>query len=74
MTSHDGRFPLPEVQYLQLHAAVGNILHVSGRAESIKKLLRHLEESERSVLAKDGSTNISDLLSVSDLSLLASRK
>ncbi|KAJ5790583.1 uncharacterized protein N7518_007594, partial [Penicillium psychrosexuale] len=68
LTSHDGRFPLPEVQYLQLHAAVGNILHASGRAESIEKLIRHLEESDSSVLAKDGSTNISDLLSVSDLS------
>jgi hypothetical protein len=72
LTSHDHRFHLPEAKYLQLHAAIGNILHASGRAESIEKLIRDLEETGGSVLSKDGSTNISDLLSVSHLSLLAS--
>ncbi|CAG8909411.1 unnamed protein product [Penicillium egyptiacum] len=72
LTSHDHRLHLPEAKYLQLHAAIGNILHASGRGESIEKLIRDLGETGGSVLSKDGSTNISDLLSVSHLSLLAS--
>lgn len=72
LTSHDHRFDLPEARYLQLHAAIGNILHASGRAERIEKLIRDLGETDGSVLSKDGSTNISDLLSVSHLSLLSS--
>ncbi|KAL5333617.1 hypothetical protein BJX70DRAFT_380426 [Aspergillus crustosus] len=72
LTSHDPLFPLPRAKNLQLHAAIGNILHASGRAESIEKLIRDLGETGGSALSKDGSTNISDLLSVSNLSLLAS--
>ncbi|KAJ5455131.1 hypothetical protein N7475_010252 [Penicillium sp. IBT 31633x] len=70
LTSHDHRFDLPEAKYLQLHAAIGNILHATGRAERIEKLIRDLRATGGSVLSKDGSTNISDLLSVSRLSLL----
>jgi hypothetical protein len=72
LTSHDPLFHLPGAKHLQLHAAIGNILHASGRAESIEKLIRDLGETGGSALSKDGSTNISDLLSVSHLSLLAS--
>ncbi|KAJ5871705.1 uncharacterized protein N7529_004058 [Penicillium soppii] len=72
LTSHDPLFHLPRAEHLQLHAAIGNILHASGRAESIEKLIRDLGETGGSALSKDGSTNISDLLSVSHLSLLAS--
>jgi hypothetical protein len=46
-----------------LHTAVGNILHTSGRADIIKKLVRDLGESGN-MLAGDGSTNIGALLSV----------
>ncbi|KAJ5430112.1 hypothetical protein N7491_007128 [Penicillium cf. griseofulvum] len=56
----------------RLHAAIGNILHASGRTESIEKLIRDLGETGGPALSKDGSTNISDLLSISHLSLLAS--
>jgi hypothetical protein len=72
LTSHDPRFHLPGAKHLQLHAAIGNILHASGRAESIGKLIRDLRETGGSALSKDGSTSISDLFSVSHLSLLAS--
>ncbi|KXG48990.1 uncharacterized protein PGRI_028600 [Penicillium griseofulvum] len=72
LTSHDPRFSLPRAKHLQLHAAIGNILHASGRGEKIEKLIRDLEEVGGSALSKDGSTNISDLLSVTHLSLLAS--
>lgn len=71
LVSQDNPYPLPEARYLHLHAAIGNILHASGRAEGIQKLIQDLGETGGSVL-RNGSTNISDLLSVSDLSLLAS--
>ena len=72
LTSHDHHYDLPEPQYVQLHAAIGKILHASGRAEKIEKLIRDLGGISGSVLSNDGSTNISELLSVSQLSLLAS--
>lgn len=72
LTNYDHDHHLPEPLYLKLHAAIGNILHASGRAERIENLLRDLRETDGLVLAKDGSTNVGDLLSVSRLSLLAS--
>lgn len=50
LTNHGPRFPLPDAKYLQLHAAIGNILHASGRAENIENLLRDLGETGGSVL------------------------
>lgn len=72
LTSYDPNCHLPEPRYLQLHAAIGNILHASGRAEKIEELIRDLGETGSLTLSKDGSTNVGDLLSVSRLSLLAS--
>lgn len=69
ITSNDGRFPLPEPHLIAVHAAIGNILHLSGRGEKIQHLKRDLEDMS-GPLARDGSTNIGDLLSVSELSLL----
>lgn len=69
LTSHVPDLPLPAAEYLQLHAAIGNILHASGRGELIAKLMRGLRGA---ALARDGSSNVGDLLSVSGLSLLAS--
>lgn len=69
LKSHDPDFPLPAVKHLQLHAAIGNILHASGRAKIFEKLTRDLDAS---VISKDGSTDLGNLLSVSVLSLLAS--
>lgn len=72
LTSNDPDCHLSEHRYLQLYAAVGNILHASGWVENIGKLIRDLGETGGLALSKDGSTNVGDLLSVSRLSLLAS--
>jgi hypothetical protein len=72
LTCCDNRYPLPNPIYLAVHAAIGNILHASGRAEVIDKLVRDLGDAGGLGLAKDGSTNIGDLLSVSQLSILSS--
>jgi hypothetical protein len=69
--SYDANFPLPNPLFLAVHAAIGNILHATGRGEEIDKLLDDLEGARRSGLARDGSTNIGDLLSVSQLSVLS---
>jgi hypothetical protein len=72
LRSYDGRYPLPDPNLLALHAAIGNILHATGSAERIEKILRDLEGASGG-LAPDGSTDISALLSMSQLSLEASR-
>ena len=69
--SHDTNFPLPNPLFLAVHAAIGNILHATGRGEEIDQLLNDLEGAGSSGLARDGSTNIGDLLSVSRLSVLS---
>lgn len=68
-TNHDERYSLPDPIILQIHSAIGNILHLTGRGEKIELLKRDLEEMGQG-LARDGSTPIGDLLSVSSLSLL----
>jgi hypothetical protein len=68
----DNQYPLPNSMYLAVHAVIGNVLHASGRAEVIDKLVRDLGDAGGLGLAKDGSTNIGDLLSVSQLSILSS--
>jgi hypothetical protein len=60
----------PNKDFLAVHAAVGNILHATGRGEQIEKTLDQLGGSS-SGLAADGSTKIAELLSVTGLSLLA---
>lgn len=44
MTSHDGRYPLPDPALLALRAAIGNILNASTRGEKIERLLDSLED------------------------------
>ena len=56
---------------LAVHAAVGTILYATGRGELIAKTMKHLGGSGGHALAKDGSTNVEELLSVTGLSLLA---
>ncbi|EAW19001.1 HNH endonuclease signature motif containing protein [Aspergillus fischeri NRRL 181] len=65
---HDGRYPLPSPELLQLHCSVANILNATGRGEKIDRILR--DYGATGALARDGSTNISELLSVSKLALL----
>ncbi|CAI7641584.1 unnamed protein product [Penicillium viridicatum] len=62
LTNNDPRFRDPNPEFLAVHAAIGNILHASRRAELIEKLLRDFDDADP-VLAKDGSTDISNLLS-----------
>lgn len=71
ITSHDDRYRLPNPIILAVHAAIGNILHASGRADMIEKLIYDLGDAG-CLLAKDGSTNIGGFLSVSRLSVLSS--
>lgn len=67
---HKGSWELPHPELLELHASIGNFLHMSGQAEIINKVLRDFEDCGG--LALCGSTNIEDLLAASKLSLLAS--
>jgi hypothetical protein len=72
LRSYDGgRFPLPHRDLLAMHAAIGNILNMTGAGERIEKIFQDLESASAG-LAPDGSTNIASLLSVSRLSLLSS--
>lgn len=66
---HKGSWELPHPKLLELHASIGNFLHMSGQAEIIDKVLRDFEDCGG--LAPNGSTNIENLLAVSKLSLLA---
>jgi hypothetical protein len=61
LRSHDGRCPLPDPSLLALHAAIGNILHATGSAERIERILRDFESASGG-LAPDGSTDIGALL------------
>ena len=67
---HKGSWELPDPKLLEIHACIGNFLHLSGQAETIDKLLEDFEDCGG--LAPNGSTNIEDLLAVSRLSLLPS--
>ncbi|KAL4883913.1 hypothetical protein BJY04DRAFT_183490 [Aspergillus karnatakaensis] len=70
-TAHNVNIALPNPVLLEFHAAIGNILNLTARGETIEKLRHDFGEMGGSVLAQDGSTNVGDLLSISKLSLLA---
>jgi hypothetical protein len=53
---------LPSRTILQTHASLAKILHASGMAETIHKIMEEREELQ--YLASDGSTNIQRLLLV----------
>ena len=44
--------PLPNPNYLKIHAACGRVAHLSGAGEYIEKILEDLEDIR--VLSKDG--------------------
>ncbi|KAI2730073.1 hypothetical protein CBS147332_1925 [Penicillium roqueforti] len=71
VASHNPRYPAHNESLLAVHATVGNILHATGRGELITKTIQHLGDNSGHALAKDGSTNVEELLSVTGLSLLA---
>ena len=58
--AHDCRYPLPDEKLLAVHAAVAAILHASGMAEVIDRILQDRDETP--CLAADGSTPIGTLL------------
>ncbi|PKX98944.1 HNH endonuclease signature motif containing protein [Aspergillus novofumigatus IBT 16806] len=65
---HDGRYPLPSRELLELHCAVAHILHATGRGVKIDRIMQ--DYAATGAFARDGSTNIAELLSVSSLTLL----
>ncbi|KAF5860321.1 hypothetical protein ETB97_001741 [Aspergillus alliaceus] len=62
------KYAVPNPHLLAVHAAIGNILSASGRGEQIEKLVRDMG-SGGFELASDGSTNVAELLAVSNLIL-----
>ncbi|KZT10242.1 uncharacterized protein LAESUDRAFT_721578 [Laetiporus sulphureus 93-53] len=60
---------LPNRAYLSLHAAICKVLHASGRAEELDRILEDLNEGETPVLSHDGST--ADLLEIALLRAVA---
>ncbi|PYH95035.1 hypothetical protein BO71DRAFT_429452 [Aspergillus ellipticus CBS 707.79] len=70
ISHHHSHFGVPRPEFLDLHAAIRNILNDSGKDKVIEKLLYDFRDT--GALARDGSTNIGGLLSVSQLSVLAS--
>ncbi|KAH9031324.1 hypothetical protein EDB85DRAFT_2089767 [Lactarius pseudohatsudake] len=54
LTSADPRLPLPNPDYLEIHAACCRVAHLSGAGEYMDKVLEDLEDSR--VLSQDGSS------------------
>lgn len=69
--NHDARYELPNPILLEVHAIIARILHATGKAEEADKLRR--DKDDTGVLASDGSTDVTALLSVTSLSALSSR-
>ncbi|KAB5588025.1 HNH endonuclease [Ceratobasidium theobromae] len=53
-TMHEG-LSFPDRQYLALHAACAKVVHMSGAAELIDKLLEEMEDTK--ILSEDGSSS-----------------
>ncbi|KAH9013272.1 hypothetical protein EDB85DRAFT_1877121 [Lactarius pseudohatsudake] len=54
LTSADPRLPLPNPEYLEIHAACCRVAHLSGAGEYMDKVLEDLEDTR--VLSQDGSS------------------
>ncbi|KAH9080585.1 hypothetical protein EDB83DRAFT_2284635 [Lactarius deliciosus] len=54
LTSEDPRLPLPNPDYLEIHAACCRVAHLSGAGEYMDKVLEDLEDTR--VLSEDGSS------------------
>ncbi|GFF81102.1 polyketide synthase, putative [Aspergillus udagawae] len=65
---YDGRYPLPSRELLGLHCSVAHILNATGRGVKIDRIMR--DYGATGAFARDGGTNIAELLSVSNLTLL----
>ncbi|RHZ68287.1 uncharacterized protein CDV56_106471 [Aspergillus thermomutatus] len=71
LTSQSKRCLPPSPILLGVHAAIGNILHGSGREKKIRNVMQESRE-DWACMAGDGSTDVGELLSVTSLALLAS--
>lgn len=69
LRSHDGREPLPSPVLLGAHAAIAKILYATGRGETVDQSLDDYRSAGG--MAEDGRTDISNLLSIGGLSLMA---
>ncbi|KAJ5899913.1 hypothetical protein N7495_004657 [Penicillium taxi] len=68
-SAHGTSFDLPSRELIEIHHIVAQILHASGRAQWIERVLEDLEDT--CVLAHDGSTNVADILWGTDLALMS---
>jgi len=50
----ESNLPLPNPEYLRIHAVCCRVAHLSGAAEQMDKILEDLEDMQ--VLSKDGSS------------------
>jgi hypothetical protein len=55
-TFNDDPYPPPDPKLLAIHAAFCRVLHASGAAEQIDRIMRDMENM--TVLSSDGSTDI----------------
>lgn len=63
LTSHDTRHALPHPILLETHYILATILHATGRVKLVKSILE--DYNNLCGLARDGSTDIARLLSIS---------
>lgn len=68
MRAHDGRVPLPSPHLLKVHCAIAHILHATGMAEKIDKILDDTDAIGG--LAASGSTDVAELFSVTKLAMV----
>ncbi|KAJ9198957.1 hypothetical protein DTO271D3_1148 [Paecilomyces variotii] len=54
-TQHEPRYAMPSPELLRIHAIIAKVLHASGQAEYIDKILQ--DRDNMGVLATDGSSN-----------------
>lgn len=66
---HGTQFDLPCPYFIMIHHIIAQILHASGRADFITKILADMDE-EGSFLAEDGTSTLSEMLWASDLAYL----
>ncbi|KAJ9293521.1 hypothetical protein DTO271G3_7786 [Paecilomyces variotii] len=68
-TQHEPRYAMPSPELLRIHAIIAKVLHASGQAEYIDKILQ--DRGNTGVLATAGSSNVGAFLSMSQLSIIA---
>ncbi|PWY92227.1 hypothetical protein BO70DRAFT_357361 [Aspergillus heteromorphus CBS 117.55] len=62
---HDARYQLPSPELLFVHATIAKILHATGKAQEADNISR--DKDSTGVMARDGSTDITRLLSTTSI-------